>query len=54
MIRIASALQLVSLASRPSHFVLPHELESSAPAPRWEHFLAAARAGVAPAAVHID
>lgn len=47
-------VQLVSVAGRPSHFVLPHELESSAPALRWEHFLAAARAGVAPAAVHTD
>lgn len=39
-------VQMVNLANRPSHFVLPHELESSAGAsePRWEHFLGSAGA----------
>lgn len=47
-------VQLVNLASRPSHFVLPHELESNATVPGWQHFLAGARASVPRAALHAD
>ncbi|HEU4733760.1 MAG TPA: isocyanide synthase family protein [Kofleriaceae bacterium] len=47
-------VQLVNLASRPSHFVLPHELESSATVPSWQHFLAGEHAGVPRAPLQAD